>query len=143
MREALTINPRLVGALVNLGRLANAAGKAAEAEKFWRKALAEDPNCADAWTNLGVFLYWQSRWGESVEVLERAAALMPRSPFVANNLGMAYRVSRLPYGVVLDGEGTVRAKGLINNREQLESLFNAKEMGVASIQGFLDQVKEA
>lgn len=65
-------------------------------------------------------------------------------PYVlSGDLGMAYRVSRLPYGVVLDGEGTVRAKGLINNREQLESLFNAKEMGVASIQGFLDQVKEA
>lgn len=65
-------------------------------------------------------------------------------PYVlSSDLGIAYRVSRLPYGVVLDGEGTVRAKGLINNREQLESLFNAKEMGVASIQGFLDQVKEA
>lgn len=65
-------------------------------------------------------------------------------PYVlSSDLGMAYRVSRLPYGVVLDSEGTVRAKGLINNREQLESLFNAKEMGVASIQGFLDQVKEA
>lgn len=65
-------------------------------------------------------------------------------PYVlSSDLGMAYRVSRLPYGVMLDGEGTVRAKGLINNREQLESLFNAKEMGVASIQGFLEQVKEA
>ena len=65
-------------------------------------------------------------------------------PYVlSSDLGMAYRVSRLPYGVMLDGEGTVRAKGLINNREQLESLFNAKEMGVASIQSFLDQVKEA
>jgi methylamine dehydrogenase accessory protein MauD len=65
-------------------------------------------------------------------------------PYVlSSDLGMAYRVSRLPYGVVLDGEGTVRAKGLINNREQLESLFNAKEMGVASIQGFLGQAKQA
>ncbi|MFZ5675741.1 MAG: methylamine dehydrogenase accessory protein MauD [Pseudomonadota bacterium] len=65
-------------------------------------------------------------------------------PYVlSSDLGMAYRVSRLPYGVMLDGEGTVRAKGLINNREQLESLFNAKEMGVASIQSYLDQVKEA
>ncbi len=61
---------------------------------------------------------------------------------LSSDLGMTYRVSRLPYGVMLDGEGTVRAKGLINNREQLESLFNAKEMGVASIR-FLDQVKEA
>lgn len=65
-------------------------------------------------------------------------------PYVlSSDLGMTYRVSRLPYGVMLDGEGTVRAKGLINNREQLESLFNAKEMGVASIQSYLDQVKEA
>jgi hypothetical protein len=65
-------------------------------------------------------------------------------PYVlSTELGMAYRVSRLPYGVVLDGEGTVRAKGLINNREQLESLFNAKEMGIASIQGYLDQARQA
>jgi len=73
-----------------------------------------------------------------------ASHKLDQFPYVlSSDLGMAYRVSRLPYGVVLDGEGTVRAKGLINNREQLESLFNAKEMGVASIQGFLDQVREA
>ena len=60
-------------------------------------------------------------------------------PYVlSSDLGMAYRVSRLPYGVMLDGEGTVRAKGLINNREQLESLFNAKELGVESIQSYLE-----
>ena len=64
-------------------------------------------------------------------------------PYVlSTDLGMAYRVSRLPYAVLLDGEGTVRAKGLINNREQLESLFNAKEMGVASIQGYLDRSRK-
>jgi hypothetical protein len=31
----------------------------------------------------------------------------------------------------------LRAKGLINSREQLESLFTAKELGVASVQEFL------
>jgi hypothetical protein len=40
--------------------------------------------------------------------------------------------------VLIDGEGIVRAKGLVNNREQLESLFNAKELGVESIQRYLD-----
>jgi hypothetical protein len=40
--------------------------------------------------------------------------------------------------VLLDSTGTVKAKGLVNNREQLESLFNAHEMGIGSIQGFLD-----
>lgn len=59
-------------------------------------------------------------------------------PYVlSTELGIAYRVSRLPYAVLLDSAGVIRAKGLVNNREQLESLFNAKEMGVASIQDFL------
>lgn len=53
-------------------------------------------------------------------------------------LGMTYRVSRLPFAVLIDGGGIVRAKGLINSREQLESLFNAAEMGVSSIQNFLN-----
>ena len=44
---------------------------------------------------------------------------------------MTYRVSRLPYARGARRRGHVRAKGLINTREQLESLFNAKEMGSA------------
>jgi hypothetical protein len=31
----------------------------------------------------------------------------------------------------------VRAKGLVNSREQLESLFTAKELNVASVQEFV------
>ena len=50
---------------------------------------------------------------------------------------MAYRVSRLPYAVLLDEKGVIRAKGLVNSREQLESLFNAKELGVGSVQEYL------
>jgi methylamine dehydrogenase accessory protein MauD len=56
----------------------------------------------------------------------------------STELGLAYRVSRLPFAVLLGEDGTVLSKGLVNSREQLESLFNAKEMGVASIQDFLD-----
>jgi hypothetical protein len=36
----------------------------------------------------------------------------------------------------------VKAKGLINNREQLESLFNALDAGVASFQQ-LKSIREA
>ena len=61
-------------------------------------------------------------------------------PYVLSaDLGMRYRVSRLPYAVLLDEGGVIRAKGLINNREQLESLFNAKEIGVASVQDYLQR----
>lgn len=52
-------------------------------------------------------------------------------------LGMTFRVSRLPYAVLIDAEGKVRAKGLVNSREQIESLFAAMELGVASVQEYL------
>ena len=61
-------------------------------------------------------------------------------PYVlSTDLGMSYRVSRLPYAVLLSTQGTVAAKGLVNSREQLDSLLNAHDMGTASIQSFLDQ----
>jgi methylamine dehydrogenase accessory protein MauD len=59
-------------------------------------------------------------------------------PYVlSTELGMAYRVSRLPYAVLLDREGTVVAKGLVNSREQLDSLLNAHDMATPSIQQYL------
>ncbi len=49
-------------------------------------------------------------------------------------LGMTWHVEKLPFAALVDGDGVVRAKGLVNTREHLESLFEAKERGVASIQ---------
>jgi methylamine dehydrogenase accessory protein MauD len=61
-------------------------------------------------------------------------------PYVlSTDLGVAYHVSKLPYAVLLDERGVVRAKGLVNSREQLESLFTANDLDVASIQEFVDQ----
>ena len=56
---------------------------------------------------------------------------------LSGELGMTYRVSKLPYAVLIDEEGRVRAKGLVNTREHLESIIQAKQMGVASIQDYL------
>ena len=61
-------------------------------------------------------------------------------------LGLRYHVSKLPYAVLMDAQGRIRAKGLVNSREQLESLFTAMELGVSSVQDYLDGsrlVKEA
>ncbi len=52
-------------------------------------------------------------------------------------LGRSFGVAKLPYAVLLDEQGRVASLGLINSREHLESLFEAKERGVASIQEFL------
>lgn len=69
----------------------------------------------------------------------RRAGLDAFSYVLSTPLGVTYQVSKLPYAVLLDERGIVRAKGLVNSREQLESLFTAKDLGVASIQDFVDQ----
>jgi methylamine dehydrogenase accessory protein MauD len=55
---------------------------------------------------------------------------------VSGALGLAYQVGRLPFGALLDEHGIVRARGLVNSREHLESLFEAKRLGVASLQEY-------
>lgn len=59
-------------------------------------------------------------------------------PYVlSTQLGMGFQISKLPYAVLIDENGIVRGKGLVNSREQLESLFTAKDLGVASAQEYL------
>ena len=62
---------------------------------------------------------------------------------LSGELGLAFRVARLPFAVLVGEDGVVCAKGLVNNREQIESLFNAKEMGAPSIQRYLDAAPAA
>jgi methylamine dehydrogenase accessory protein MauD len=58
-------------------------------------------------------------------------------PYVVSApLGMTYQVSRLPFAALLDEAGVLRARGLVNSREHLESLFEAKRLGVASLQDY-------
>ena len=57
-------------------------------------------------------------------------------------LGLAYRVAKLPYAVLVDGAGIVRAEGLVNTREHLESLFEAMERGVASLDEYLERNRQ-
>jgi methylamine dehydrogenase accessory protein MauD len=58
-------------------------------------------------------------------------------PYVVSAaLGLAYQVSRLPFAALVDERGVLRARGLVNSREHLESLFEAKRLGVASLQEY-------
>jgi methylamine dehydrogenase accessory protein MauD len=52
-------------------------------------------------------------------------------------LGRSYGVSKLPYGVLIDEAGRIASLGIVNSREHLDSLFEAKERKVASIQEFV------
>jgi methylamine dehydrogenase accessory protein MauD len=65
-----------------------------------------------------------------------------RVPYVLSApLGMTYQVSRLPFAALLDEAGVLRARGLVNSREHLESLFEAKRLGVASLQDYFATAK--
>ena len=63
--------------------------------------------------------------------------LAPYPYVLSAPLAVTYQVGKLPYAVLLDGGGVLRAKGLVNTREHLESLFEARERGIASIQDFI------
>jgi methylamine dehydrogenase accessory protein MauD len=58
---------------------------------------------------------------------------------VSSELGLAYQAGKLPYAVLIDAEGVLRAKGLVNTREHVESLFEAARLGVASMQEWLQE----
>ena len=58
---------------------------------------------------------------------------------VSTELGIAFQVGKLPYAVIIDDNGVLRARGLVNSREHLESMFEAKERGVASLQEYLER----
>ena len=71
------------------------------------------------------------------EAYRRKQAVLDFPYVLSSELGMTYRIAKLPYAVLLDGHGVIRAKGLVNSREQLESLLTAQELGVASIQDYM------
>jgi methylamine dehydrogenase accessory protein MauD len=61
-------------------------------------------------------------------------------PYVVSEiLGKTYGVSKLPYAVLIDEQGKIASMGIVNTREHLESLFEAKEQKVASIQEYMNK----
>ena len=68
-----------------------------------------------------------------------AAHRLSGFPYVVSAaLGIAYQVSRLPFAVLVDAQGVLRARGIVNSREHLESLFEAKRLGFASVQDYFE-----
>jgi methylamine dehydrogenase accessory protein MauD len=73
---------------------------------------------------------------EHIAFVERER-LADRGYILSTELGLAFAIGRLPTAVLLDAEGVIRAQGLVNSREHLESLFEARARGVSSLQEWL------
>ena len=58
-------------------------------------------------------------------------------------VGRTLGVGKLPFAVLIDEEGTILSKGLVNSREHLESLLIAHEMGVRTVQDYISGLRNA
>jgi methylamine dehydrogenase accessory protein MauD len=57
-------------------------------------------------------------------------------------LGLKYQVSKLPFAVLIGRDGILKSKGLVNSREHLESLVEAMESGIATLQDYVKENSE-
>ena len=65
-------------------------------------------------------------------------------PYIlSQQLGMTMVVAQLPFAALIDENGILCARGLVNTREHIESLFEAREQGVASIQEYLQKQQQS
>lgn len=112
--------------------------------------LFVSPTCPVCKTVLSIALALQRSEGESLRLVlasdgarEEHQAFVERSvpsgvPYLlSTDLGLSYRVGKLPYAVLIDAEGVLRARGLVNTREHLESLIEAQRLGVPSLQQYV------
>ena len=77
--------------------------------------------------------------GESVgQHLEfcRKSNLMPCDYLISEEVGQAYGVGKVPYAALIGPNGNIITFGIVNSREHLESLFQAREDGVDSLQEY-------
>ena len=63
---------------------------------------------------------------------------LDKYPYVlSQKLGMNFEVSKLPFAVLIGADGTLQSKGLVNTREHLESLIEAMDTGIATLQDYV------
>ena len=69
----------------------------------------------------------------------RGSKLMPCDYLISEEIGQVYGIGKVPYAVLIGANGKIIAFGIVNNREHIESLFQAREDGVGSLQEYLSK----
>ncbi len=64
-------------------------------------------------------------------------------PYVLSELlGITYQVSKLPFALLISSNGTLQSKGLVNTREHMESLIEAMDSGISTVQEYIGSQEE-
>ncbi len=59
---------------------------------------------------------------------------------VSPEISQRFQANKMPYGVLLNPQGLIAAKGLCITRKHVESLFKTRRLGYYSLQGYLSNV---
>ncbi len=63
-------------------------------------------------------------------------------PYVLSEaLGRAFGVNKLPFAVLIDADGILKGKGLVNTREHMESLIESMDSGVVTVQEYIGSIQ--
>jgi Flp pilus assembly protein TadD len=117
----------------NLGFQLHLRNRVVEAEPFYRRAVALDPDFKEAWTNLGLAILAQKRPDEAVLCQREALRVDPDSAEAQNNLGMAHYAQ----GHTAEAENCFRAA------LRLQPDHANATLNLGSTRQILNQVEEA
>lgn len=63
---------------------------------------------------------------------------LQRYPFVNNaDAGRVLQIDKLPHAILVSADGKILTRGLVNTREHLESLVMSDELGLGSVQEYI------
>jgi Tfp pilus assembly protein PilF len=82
--------PKDASVLFNIGFLHEQADRVEQAESYFRRAIALQPNIDRAWYGLGLVLIKQGRLTEALDALKRNTELQPMSPYGWYQLAMTH-----------------------------------------------------
>lgn len=75
---------------------------------------------------------------DAQQALIREHKLEDATYVVGPEVGMTYQIGKLPYAALIDQNGILRSKGLVNSREHLDSLFEVEHLGSATLQQYMN-----
>ena len=89
-QRALQLDPRNADAEIGLAGSFNSAGRTADAEAAYRKAISLRPDFWSGYNSLAIFLDDHQRYDEAIAQYQRAIQLTPDNAALYLNLGAAY-----------------------------------------------------